>query len=73
MLNRLSELPEKRWDPSVDDAYEWVVCGSQRVCWIPPGYIGLAQPSHCWAGLSLLMVGQDGMLRKLTFRKPSFE
>ena len=72
-LNRLSELPEKRWDPGVDDAHEWVVCGSQRVCWIPPGYIGSAQPSYCWAGLSLFMAGQDGMLRKLTFRKPSFE
>ena len=48
----------------LDDGREWVICGSKRICWVPPGYIG---SSHCWAGSSLVMVGQDGTLRKLTF------
>jgi len=52
----------------VDDGREWVVSGSRRICWIPPGYIGSDQVSHCWAGSSLIMPGQDGILRKLTFR-----
>jgi len=51
----------------VDDKHEWVVGGSRRICWIPPGYIGSAQASHCWAGSTLVMAGQDGTLRKLTF------
>jgi hypothetical protein len=55
----------------VDDDHEWVVDGSQRICWIPPGYIGPVEPSYCWAESSLIMVGQDGTLRKLTFRGPS--
>ena len=55
----------------VDDGHEWVVSGSQRICWIPPGYIRSDQASHCWAGSSLIMAGQDGTLRTLTFRKSS--
>ena len=51
----------------VDDTHEWVVRGSERICWIPPGYIGSVQPSYCWAGLSLVMAGQDGILRGLKF------
>ena len=57
-------------DYDVDDTCEWVVTGSKRICWIPPGYIGSVQPSYCWAGNSLVMAGQDGTLRKLTFREP---
>ena len=53
----------------VDDTYEWVVSGSKKVCWIPPGYIGLGQPSYWWVGHSLVMAGQDGTLRRLTFRE----
>ena len=53
----------------VDDGREWVTNGSQRICWIPPGYIGSFQPSYCWAGSTLVMAGQDGTLRKLTFRE----
>jgi len=55
----------------VDDNHEWVVSGSQRICWIPPGYIGSALARHCWTGSTLLMAGQDGTLRKLTFRELS--
>jgi WD40 repeat protein len=56
-----------RWGYDVDDTYEWVVSDSKRVCWIQPGYIGSVQPSYCWAKTSLVMAGQDGTLRKLTF------
>ena len=57
--------PPRQYD--VDDGHEWVVSGSRRIGWIPPGYIMSAQASHCWAGSSLVMAGQDGTLRKLTF------
>ena len=58
---------QKRRYLDIDDAHEWVVSGSKRVCWIPPGYIGSVQHSYCWVGCSLIMVGRDGTLRKLTF------
>ena len=59
------QVLEKRY--SLDDGREWVFCGSQRICWVPPGYIGSAPASHCWAGSSLVMLGQDVVLRRLTF------
>ena len=55
----------------VDDAHEWVVSFSKRICWIPPVYIGSDRRCHWWAGDTLIMFGQDGVLRKLTFRVPS--
>ena len=58
---------QKRGYFDVDDACEWVVSGSTRVCWIPTGYIRSIQPNYRWAGSSLVMVGEDGMLRTLTF------
>lgn len=48
---------------SVYDSCEWVVNGSKRICWIPTGY------SYCWAESTLVMAGQDGTLRKFTFRE----
>jgi len=64
-------LPFQPWERQffVEDSHEWVVSGSRRVCWIPPGYIGSAEASYCWVGSSLVMAGQDGVLRKLSFRK----
>ena len=67
-LDRRLPLIERYYD--VDDTCEWVVADSKKICWIPPGYIGSAQSSYCWVGCSLVMAGQDGMLRKLTFREP---
>ena len=61
--------PQERRYFDVDDAHEWVVSGLKKICWIPPGYIGLTPPSYCWVGYSLLMAGQDGILRKLTFSR----
>ena len=61
------------WEPrryyDVDDTHEWVVRGSDRICWVPPGYIGAVQSSYCWVGNMLFMAGQDGTLRKLTFKQ----
>jgi len=62
----LASQPWKR-EFFVDDSHEWVVSGSQRICWIPPGYIGSAQGSYCWVGSTLVMAGQDGTLRKFIF------
>ena len=65
---------KKKQHLQVDDAHEWVIRGSKRVCWIPPQYIGSTQPGYCWIGDSLLvMAGKDGMLRKLTFSYDHFE
>ena len=63
-------LDERRYY-DVDDAHEWVVCCSERICWIPPGYIGSGPCCHWWAGNMLIMFGQDRVLRSLTFRKLS--
>ena len=53
----------------VDDGHEWVVRGSERICWIPPGYFRSDGGGYCWAGSdSLVMIGEDGALRRLTFR-----
>ena len=52
----------------LDESHEWIVNGSKKICWIPPGYIKLGKATHCWAGRELVMVGQDGELRKLKFR-----
>jgi len=65
-LPLIGQAQERRY--CLDDNHEWVISGSQRICWIPPGYIGSAQASYCWAGSSLFMAGQDGKLRVLTFR-----
>ena len=65
----LVERPQRHYD--LDDACEWVVRSSKRVCWIPPGYIRSTEGGYCWARNALVMVGQDGMLRKLTFRELS--
>jgi len=67
-LNISFQLPRRVF--SLDDGHEWVISNSRRICWIPPGYIGPTRASYCWVGSSLIMAGQDGTLRKLTFREP---
>ena len=54
-------------DYRLDDSHEWVFCGVQRICWVPPEYIGSVPTSHWWVGSSLVMVGQDRALRRLNF------
>ena len=64
---KISLAEEFQEEYQVDGSQEWVVFGQQRICWIPPGYIRSGQASYCWAGTSLVMVGQDGALRKIAF------
>ena len=52
----------------VDSSGEWVVSGSERVCWIPPGYFRSNGTGYHWAGPnSLVMIGEEG-LKALIFR-----
>ena len=55
---------------TLDANCEWVIDGkSRKICWIPPGNIRRGDSGHFWAGLSLVMVGDDGIVRKLSFRE----
>ena len=67
-------LPEPRAIPpyTLNVNCEWVVdTGSRKICWISPGDIRRGSGSHFWAGLSLVMVGDDGVVRKLSFKEPN--
>ena len=56
---------------TLDTNYEWVLdAKSRKVCWISPGDIRRGNGGHFWAGLSLIMLGDDGVVRKLTFKDP---
>jgi hypothetical protein len=66
-------LPEPRETPpyALDANCEWVVdAESRKICWISPGNVRQGDGGHFWVGLSLVMVGDDGVVRKLTFREP---
>ena len=55
----------------LDVNYEWVLdAKSRKICWIAPGDIRKGNGGHFWAGLSLVMLGDDGVVRKLTFKDP---
>ena len=67
-------LSEPRVAPpyTLDANYEWVVdAQSRKICWISPGNVRRGSGGHFWAGLSLVMVGDDGVVRKVTFREPN--
>jgi hypothetical protein len=56
---------------ALDANCEWVVdAESRKICWISPGNVRRGGGGHFWAGLSLIMVGGDGVVRKVTFREP---
>ena len=66
-------LSEPRAIPTytLDENCEWVIdVESRKICWIPPGNVRRGNGGHFWAGLSLVMVGDDGVVRKLTFKEP---
>ena len=66
-------LQEPRATPpyTLDVNCEWVVdAKSRKICWISPGNVRRGNGGHFWAGLSLVMVGDDGVVRKLSFREP---
>ena len=53
----------------VDSRREWVMRGSKRICWVPPGYLRHNTGGCCWTRSgTLLMMGDDQVLRALTFR-----
>ena len=67
-------LSEPRTTPpyTLDANCEWVVdAESRKICWISPGNLRRGNGGHFWAGLSLVMVGDDGVVRKLSFKKPA--
>jgi len=56
---------------TLDANCEWVLdAKSRKVCWISPGDIRRGNGGHFWAGSSLVMVGGDGVVRKVTFKDP---
>jgi WD40 repeat protein len=66
-------LSEPREAPpyTLDENCEWVVdAESRKICWVSPGNVRRGNGGHFWAGLSLVMVGDDGVVRKLSFREP---
>ena len=73
---RIRELREESIPPTpqlykLDTGLEWVIDSkSRRVCWLPPGYVSGTEGGHFFTGTSIVMVGQDGVVRKLTFREP---
>ena len=55
----------------LDRNLEWVVdATSRRVCWLPPGYVRGTENGHFFIGSSIIMAGQDGIVRRLTFGEP---
>ena len=68
LFTRGERTPPPSQSLDLDDTCEWVVSGSKRICGIAPGYIRLASSTnYCWAGSSLVMVGEDEILRRLDF------
>ena len=66
-------LSEPRAVPpyALDANCEWILdAKSRKVCWVSPENIRRGNGGHFWAGLSLVMVGDDGVVRKLTFGEP---
>jgi len=66
-------LSEPREKPpyALDANCEWVIDSkSRKICWISPGNLRRGNGGHFWAGLSLVMVGVDGVVRKVTFKEP---
>jgi hypothetical protein len=74
-IQKVSEEKILRVRPyALDEKLEWVVdAKSRRVCWLPPGHVTRRENGHVFIGASLFTAGQDGVVRKLTFREPCSE
>jgi hypothetical protein len=56
---------------TLDANCEWVVdAESRKICWISPANVRRGNGGHFWNGLSLVMVGGDGVVRKVSFKEP---
>ena len=63
--------PRKTPPYTLDENFEWVLdAKSRKICWIPPGNVRRGGGGHFWVGLSLVMAGDDGVVRKLSFKEP---
>ena len=70
---KLEPLSEPRALPpfTLDANCEWVMDREfRKICWISPGNLRRGNGGHFWAGLSLVMLGDDGVVRKLTMKEP---
>jgi len=66
----LSE-PHEKPPYTLDANCEWVLdARSRRICWISPEDIRKGNGGHFWAGTSLVMLGEDGVVRKVSFKEP---
>ena len=66
-------LLEPRETPpyTLDANCEWVLdAKSRKICWISPRNVRRGNDGHFWNGLSLIMVGEDGVVRKVSFKDP---
>jgi hypothetical protein len=69
-------LLEPRETPpyTLDANCEWVVdAESRKIFWVSPGNVRVGNGGnggHFWVGLSLIMLGDDGVVRKLSFKEP---
>jgi hypothetical protein len=56
---------------ALDASCGWVVDAEfRKIRWVSPGNVRKGNGGHFWAGLSLVMVGDDGVVRKLSFKEP---
>ena len=63
-------LSEPRTPYTLDANCEWVLdAQSRKICWISPGNLRRGSGGHFWAGSSLVMVGDDGDVRKVSFEE----
>ena len=68
-------LSEPRVKPpyTLDASCEWVIDAEfRKICWISPENVRRGNGGHFWVGLSLVMVGDDRVVRKLTFKEPDY-
>ena len=63
--------PRIRPPYTLDANCEWVLDErSRKICWISPENVRKGNGGHCWAGTSLVMIGEDGIVRKLDLKDP---
>jgi len=67
----LLSKPRARPPYTLDANCEWVLdASSRKICWISPSNLRRGGGGHFWVGRSLFMVGDDGVVRKVTFKEP---
>ena len=68
---KLLSKPRARPPYTLDANCEWVLdASSRKICWISPSNLRRGTGGHFWVGRSLVMVGDDGVVRKVTFKEP---